>query len=769
MRELQFLITGFSEDDARRWRRRGGRPTPARAATWTLLALALLYLQAAKPGGRVDITSPVNGATTLNTQITVSGNAIGIQADAITLKVNGSLQTVSAPGGSFEAQVPLVLGDNTLVAEANGISSEPITILRKAQPVVKISSPSGATRTTRSEIEVVGAVENTDQRVVSLDVNGRTQAAAVAGARFSTTVPLTVGRNTIQASVAGATPAAVEVSRLETGIAISSPSDGYSTDRASVTVTGIVENSEAAAVTLKSNDSSRSVPVQNGGFVSEVGLALGDNVIRVSVGEVSSDQIVVHRKLPPVIITLTSPQNGSTQSAVVSVQGTVENARTSTITLMVNGSPRNVPLAAGGFAAEVRLVVGENRFRASQGDALSNEVVVVRQPLPTLIEITSPRTGRTQNSSVRVAGKVTNPRGQTITLSVNGSSQVVQLAGAGFAATVGLVVGDNRLQASQGDAVSNEVVVNRQPLPTLIEITSPRTGRTQESSVRVSGNVTNPRGQTITLTINGSPQLVQLSGAVFTATVGLGVGNNRIQASQGDAVSNEVIVSRIEQRTLIRITSPANGRTQDSSVRVTGTVVNPRGGTIKLTVNDSSSDLALTNGGFTSSVKLQLGDNRIQASQGDAQSNVVVVSRIEQQRTLIKITSPANGRTQDSSVRVTGTVQNPRGGTISLTVNGSSRDLTITNGSFASSAKLQFGDNHIQASQGDAVSNVVVVSRIEQLRTLIKITSPAKGRTRDSSVRVTGTVQNPRGGTIKLTVNGSSSEVSLTNGGFASS
>jgi hypothetical protein len=495
----------------------------------------------------VEITKPASGFTTLDTQILVSGRTSDTQTDAVDLDVNGSVQTFRTSEGSFEAQVPLALGANTIRALADGISSEPITIVRKPQPVVRIESPSATTRTTRSEIEVVGAVENSEERAVTLDVNGTTRPAAVTNARFSATVPLVVGRNIIHAMLGGAEPAAVEVSRLETSIAISSPSDGYTTDLETVIVSGMVENSDAPAVTLKSYESSRIVAVQNGSFTAEVGLYLGDNIIQASVGDGSSDRIVVHRKQPPVIITLTSPQSGSTSSLSASVRGTIQNSRGNTLTLIVNGSPRNVPVVGGGFAAEVRLGIGENHLRASQGDAISNEIVLNRPPPPTLIKITSPTTGSTQDSSVRVTGSIANPRGLTITLRVNGSPQVVSFTGGGFAAQVGLVVGDNRIQASQGDAVSNEVVVTRVDQRTLIRITSPETSRTQDASVTVTGTVANPRGETITLTVNGSPRSVPIRNGGFAWGVKLRLGDNRFQASQGDAVSNDVVISRIVQ------------------------------------------------------------------------------------------------------------------------------------------------------------------------------------------------------------------------------
>jgi hypothetical protein len=108
----------------------------------------------------------------------------------------------------------------------------------------------------------------------------------------------------------------------------------------------------------------------------------------------------------------------------------------------------------------VKLAIGENRIRASQGVVVSNEVIVTLAIVPrTLIRITSPETGPTKESAVKVTGTITNQRGDTLTLMVNGFPSTVRIADGGFASVVKLRSGGNRIQASQGEVVSNEVVV----------------------------------------------------------------------------------------------------------------------------------------------------------------------------------------------------------------------------------------------------------------------------------------------------------------------
>jgi hypothetical protein len=764
MSELQFKVTGLSKDDGTD-RERGNRAQPARATVWGLLGVAVLVLFGI---GRIVIISPSSGTTTLDAQIAVSGRVTGADTETVALSVNGSTQTLPAPGGVFDVQVPLSPGENIISASANGYASDPITVVRRLQPVIRISSPAANTATTQTQIEVTGVVENSAGGTITFDVNGAATNVGVMGDRFSATVPLAVGHNVIRALLpdASASPAVVEVDRLATGIAITSPSNGYTTEQETVTVIGSVDNSDAPAITLKLNESRRTIALHNGSFAADIVLRLGENRVQAMAGDAASNEIVVTRTLPPVIITLLSPQSGgSTQSAVAPVRGTIQNTRRNEVAVNINGSRRIVMVTGGSFAAEVPLEIGQNVIRASQDDASSNEVVINRLPVPTLIVLISPKGGQTQRPSVRVLGTIANPRGQTVTLEVNDSARTLGVVNGRFASDVALTIGDNRIRASQGDAVSNEVVVNRRALPTLVEITSPKSGPTRSSSVKVIGTVANPQGRSISIAINNSSRSAEIINGGFALDVELAVGDNHIRASQGDAVSNEVVVSRLASPIFIRIISPKSGRTRDSSIRVTGLITNPHAPTITLTVNGSGRTLRIVNNGFASDVQLNMGDNHIQASQGDAVSNEVVVSR-GALPTLIEITSPKSGPTRRSSVKVIGTVTNPQGRSLSIAINNSSRSAEIINGGFALDVELAVGDNRIRASQGGVVSNEVVVSRLSS-PTSIRIISPQTGRTGDSSVTVTGLITNPHGPTITLTVNGFSRTLRIVNNGFA--
>lgn len=640
MRELAFLITGLSEDDARKLRRRRPSRAPARVVGWALLGVALLYLLA---GGKpaVEITSPASGTTTLDAQILVAGRATGIQGDAVTLEVNGSPQTVPVLNGSFEAQVSLVLGDNAIrVSQGDAVSKE-VVVKREPLPVV---------------------------------------------------------------------------------IQILSPQNG-STQDSPTKVTGTITNPQGPMVTLSVNGFQSNVPITNGSFASDVDLEFGDNHIQVSQGDDVSPEVVVNRPPLPILIEITSPRSGAMQASSAKLRGTITNPRSDTVTLTVNGVARSLAITNGSFASDVDLAFGDNHIRVSQGEAVSPEVVVNRPLPPILIEITSPRSHTIQassgNSSMKVSGTIKNQRSDTVTLTVNGLARSLSIENRRFGSDVDLTIGDNHIQASQGEAFSKEVVVNLLKPKTLIAITSPRSSKTQSSSVTVTGTVTNPSSQTITLTVNGLDRKVTTAANdSFEEAVNLEVGENRIQASQNDSLSNEVIMVR-QPPPSIKITSPPGGSVSQSVVTVTGRVENAPGTTIKFTVNGSSRNVRITDRGFTAEATLIPGENLIEASVKGASDRITLVRpkiTIDTPKVRIIIDAPKNGEITEQRVRVvSGRVENGEAKGITLTLNGNISPVSTGPGGFQSKVTLLPGKNSIRASLGNASDEVTVTLQVKDV------------------------------------------------------
>lgn len=78
-------------------------------------------------GPEIEITNPLNQARTTSTVITVQGRASNLSGN-VTLDVNGSDRQVPVVNGAFESEVPLVPGENTVQARADGAESEVLSV-----------------------------------------------------------------------------------------------------------------------------------------------------------------------------------------------------------------------------------------------------------------------------------------------------------------------------------------------------------------------------------------------------------------------------------------------------------------------------------------------------------------------------------------------------------------------------------------------------------------------------------------------------------------
>ena len=113
MRWLSFRLDGPSSRTVQRLR----RPPPHPALILTAAAAALY---AGGHPGQISLTGPRDGASTSDGIVTVSGRVEDPGLDRITLEVNGSSRTVPVAAGGFQAQVPLISGENVIRAAPEG-------------------------------------------------------------------------------------------------------------------------------------------------------------------------------------------------------------------------------------------------------------------------------------------------------------------------------------------------------------------------------------------------------------------------------------------------------------------------------------------------------------------------------------------------------------------------------------------------------------------------------------------------------------------------
>ncbi len=317
----------------------------------------------------VVITSPASGTLTGDATATVSGTAD--MPGLASVRVAGRTATLS--GKSFTVSgVPLVEGDNRLVAEAIDASSrsflsQPVVVtLDSLPPDVALDTTSFPLLTKSTAITVSGTVS--DPHLGPVTVNG--VAALVSGGRFTATnVPLVEGDNPVRAHAVdtlghSADSAAATVNRDTQGpaVTITSPASGAQLANASLVVTGTASDPHLAGVTVNGV----SAPVTNGTFTTSLTLGEGDSTLVASAvdslgnsGASPGVPVTVDTIAP--VVSIDAPANTLTGSAFVTVTGTVLEPHLLSVTVA------GVPAAASGgrfVATNVPLVEGTQQITA---------------------------------------------------------------------------------------------------------------------------------------------------------------------------------------------------------------------------------------------------------------------------------------------------------------------------------------------------------------------------------------------------------------------
>ena len=271
-------------------------------------ATTSLLVRLDKTPPTVAITSPSSG-NVYSTQTPVSGSATDTGSGIASVSCNGAAAQLS--GSSFSCNESLSTGADTLSVTATdsagntGSASANVTLV--PAPVVSITSPANLSYTNMTPVTVQGTVDNPADTVT---INGI--AAYPSGGKFTATVPLVEGLNTLSvvATNAGGNQGTASVNiTLDTTpphLTIDTPANNSVTTSASVSVTGMVNDVVPGTV----NDSNAQVTVNgtaaqvaNRSYsIASVPLALGANTIqavaRDQAGNATTTNITVTRVSP---------------------------------------------------------------------------------------------------------------------------------------------------------------------------------------------------------------------------------------------------------------------------------------------------------------------------------------------------------------------------------------------------------------------------------------------------------------------------------------
>ncbi len=257
----------------------------------------------------LSVTSPTVTLTNVS-----DVQVVGTTDTDATAAVNGDPVAVDPTTGVFETTVTLAEGSNVITIEAFDAAGNTATVakaitLDTIAPAVAITSPPSSF-TLDASPQVV-PVAGTAEVGVSLVVNGQAVAVSPAGT-WSVSLALSVGSRLIRAVATDAAGNSATVTRLvgldstAPVLTLTSPTDGTTTDRPTVTVAGTVDDIAAAILV----NGMLVYPTATGAWSVTVGLVEGSNTITVSAFDAMGNQatpITLH-------VTYTSPvpnlQNG---------------------------------------------------------------------------------------------------------------------------------------------------------------------------------------------------------------------------------------------------------------------------------------------------------------------------------------------------------------------------------------------------------------------------------------------------------------------------
>jgi hypothetical protein len=413
-----------------------------------------------------NTTDETNNATWL------SGNES--VAYFVAASATASLATINSPGTSLisATYAPSIVGNTTL------------TVLPDTTPpVLSLNSPSNGITISANSLNVTGMVDDT-AATVSVTINSGTPIKINfdANGTFSQAITLLNGTNQIivravdpagNIGTSGTMTVTVKVTTIPIPlVTVTSPNDGLLTNNPNITVTGTVSN--ATTVTVKVNEWTKDGNVTNGKFsvpfISPQALSEGTNIIvayaypanqtanatlRGSSGIIYVD---LDRMIP--VVSINSPVSNSTVStAVVNVQGTVDDPLINFATLTLNNGTQTIPVSIGSFSQIFMLSTasnGTNTIKVEATDEADNignaTAMVTLNTTKPVVRITAPvNRFLTNSTNVIVNGTVDNPTIGNITLWVNNNSIPVIVTPGSFSGNVTLVNGTNTIEARASD------------------------------------------------------------------------------------------------------------------------------------------------------------------------------------------------------------------------------------------------------------------------------------------------------------------------------
>lgn len=507
---------------------------------------------------------------------------------------------------------------------------------------------------------------------------------------------------------------------------------------------------------------------ENGNWSADVQLQPGPNTVTAvatdGAGNQSTASLNIQFDPSNPAISLSGPRTSSEKTVRVTGNARAPNGLRS---VTLNNQPVQTQ-SDGSFAFNATLEAGRNLIVATvtddQGRTASESLEIINAPAAPILTLTQGPVTVSQPQYI-VNGKATAQYARLQSVTVNGRSTLFKEDGS-FSAVVQLVLGENIIVAEATDAAGNRTtttsVVTLDASAPSLRLQQPRGGLiTQAERLEVVGQATATTGIQ-SLLVNGAPVTVQGDGS-FSAPVNLTAGQNVVTAVLTDVIGR---VSS-ETRTVVRNNTPPtlfishpldDHRAARPDLTVTGTAAAAFGPIAGVTVNGRSMVVG-SDGGFSTTIPLQPGDNTVSAQVRDTAGNTTSVVRrvtFNPNAPTITVVSPQPGQVVGrNNVLVTGRVDNR--GTVNLvSVNGISTSLD-SNGEFVYLIPLSPGPNTISvalpsdAGGASVTRSVIFADRPPSLT----VTSPSdRSTTAQPDITVRGTALTSYGTPANVSING---------------
>ena len=476
--------------------------------------------------------------------------------------VNGTPQPFNYNAGSFNAQVKVKPGKNTVEIKATtscGSISKVVTVTYNAPcnaPIVTLKEPT-ATTVSNAKTNLTANVSNINTaQEVSVYLNNVVQTGITYfNGKVSGTLTLREGKNVIRVvatNSCGTDQKQVIITyekQCDLPVINTRTKDGAQSSSESFNISGTVTNiTNAGQLQIKLNGVSQQVNYSNGTFSAQVKLNGGKNTIEIIAKNncgTDSKTIEVVYNVPCTLpkVTITSPTQTTTKSSSVKLLASVTGIKSaSEVAIYLNNNiERNISYTNGFVSGMLNLRDGKNVIRvvATNSCGMDQKQVIITYSKPCDVPVINTRLkdgAQSSSETFNISGTVSNiTSANDITITVNNKIAIVNYSGGTFNAQVKLQAGTNTLvitaKTSCGVDAKSLTVTYDKPCPKpALSVRAPQTGmQTSQETLNISGTATNiSSANDLSIMINSKLVIVNYSGGTFNAKAKLNSGKNTI-------------------------------------------------------------------------------------------------------------------------------------------------------------------------------------------------------------------------------------------------